>query len=440
MFYEIMRPTPIVAASRIYRRNAMLTSSAISALALASLFTPQDAHAANCTTSGPAGTYVNSCIGSSPTPPPTPGTGEYGRPAFPGETPAIQPISISGDYNGASGTGTVQIASQGGNGSAGGAGGGINDPLTDYTNGAPGGTGGNGGTLTATISSGKILDGGNATSPVSIIANGGQGGEGGMPGSRGTGGGGGRGGSGGTIHFTLGQAAQVISTKPGVAAIDIQAFGAQGGDAAQAQTHHEHAYGQTGGDGGAGGTIGDASAPITIMGIIQSAGSGVVAHSVGAKAGRGGGAGNDSGEATGGNGGTGGGAGGFNIILASGGSISATGSSTPGQGTTIGDSALSITFSEVTAGIYALSTGGEGGDGPWRTAALLVAKAAMAAARTATRRCSSPISAARSTRPAICRSACWHRAWAAMAATAPMAAACSSPRAGPASRAATAAP
>ncbi len=330
------------------RHNAMLASSAMPALALASLFaSPQPAQAANCQNdTGQPGVYVRLiCDGADAT-----------QPSENGETPNLGTQTVSGNLSGTSGKVTAQFGGNGGNGSEGAGHGNGNG------NGFTGGGGGNGAAI-ALVVQGSTVNGSDAATAVSAYGHGGAGGKGGMHGgSGGIGGTGGSGGSGGQIHFTLTHDASIVSSQVGAIGVDLQSGGGLGGSAADAEYASGSVTANNGAAGGSGGSIGDAGNPVLIQGSISSQGTGLRAQTRGGYGGQGGNASGNSGSARGGNGGAGGTAGAIAILLDHG-TIKATGTTPDDTSLSAGNSDTQVNFAAVQAGIQALSAGGQGGTG-----------------------------------------------------------------------------
>lgn len=355
MFHIDMHPAVSGFGKQNGRRGFLMLSSAISAIALATLLLPAArADAANCdNNSGESGVYFRKvCNGVN--------GADAGMPSIapggPGETPILTAQTASGNLSGISGFATVQV---GGNGGNGGEGGNYGDGDGD---GGAGGSGGAGAVVGLVVQNGAINDSGDGSPAISAFGHGGNGGlGGGKGGGDGIGGAGGAAGGGATIDFTLKKGANVVSRKPGTVAIDLQSAGGNGGDANQAKSTIHKATGRNGAAGGAGGTIGTPYSPILIQGTISSQGTGVRAQTAGGNGGKGGDA-TGNGSAQGGDGGNGGTAGSIAVVLDVG-SIQATGTTSGDQNSSVGDGTNKILFAQVSAGIMALSAGGQGGAG-----------------------------------------------------------------------------
>ena len=336
-------------------RQSLMLSSAISAVALTTMLLPAArADAAICDSNiGKDGVFFRKvCNGVN--------GADAGMPSIapgnPGETPVLDPQTASGSLSGTSGYATVQV---GGNGGNGGEGGNYGDGTGD---GGAGGAGGAGAIVSLVVQNGTISDSGDGSPAISAYGRGGNGGlGGGKGGGDGIGGAGGAAGGGGTIDFTLKKGANVVSLKPGTIAIDLQSSGGNGGDANQAKSTLHKVTGRNGGVGGAGGTIGTPYSPILIQGTISSQGTGIRAQTAGGNGGKGGDATGNS-SAQGGDGGNGGTAGSIAVVLDVG-SIKAAGPAADDENSSVGDGTNTILFSQASAGIMALSAGGQGGTG-----------------------------------------------------------------------------
>ncbi|TPE63702.1 hypothetical protein FJQ54_02280 [Sandaracinobacter neustonicus] len=276
--------------------------------------------------------------------------GPAGQNAAPGDDITASQSSLT--LPGRAGFPTILIQSHGGKGGDGGdSGATVGDWASGYSDGGAGGTGGNGGAVSIGLNASTVSDA-SGTTPVSITSTGGDGGGGGLGFTFGQGGAGSAAGNGGAISFSQTGATTVTSGTALLPAIAIVSAGGNGGNAASARDDLTHAYGLNGGSGGNGNAL-----TVALAGTIKSAGHGVQAWSVGGNGGDGGNASSDLGEATGGNGGAGGSAGSVHVTLT--GEIQATGVDKPGTGQTLGN----LTFSDITAGIWAAALNGIGGDG-----------------------------------------------------------------------------